>query len=740
MSNTLYLLYRKDIYTLCKTLIVKHLAAASMINQSLIDLGYGDTFDLNDRTTWKYYLNLAGLYHAFDRDSIYDINVSSGLVEVDSVGNPTNLPVGVDPSKMLIKKASNTGPVWANFTLELLDPTYGGDVAIANEYEFGTSFYQELVDRYPGFEDLILSILHPMPLSISTIAPDGAILYIGGYYRTLVTTPELGTRVVYQTRDDDGRNKTTLIETNESDLIRAVQEYIDGLYVRWFNPGYHLVDDFYFLSFLARLSAFLPITIMNHRKSRCLTPQAHSYHVREFLESHGKLAKYIPALPLEQTLFLYRNVRYIEKNIGKQETFQLLMDRIATPTKVPLAGYMLRHNLAEQPQNLLPTPEAVREAINFRDVGVGKDVFDVSEVLNKEIDLARENGRDLDVVTQNVEQDITHSIRNQLQTKIIESAMIDHTDQAPYPLASFLVNHWLYCSVHGSYNASVFATNPATGDRLHLTPLNAFILAAYCYNRAYHGIPLTTIPTVYARNIPRHNSYQPDPSLAVAPDLATLKKAIHAEDITDQHLVNLIGAGSSNSDYTFTSTAAFYKGCVRLQRQLLNRYKYACRQAEFKAHAEMLIAVSHLYWEQVPCKLSPTSMTYVDWLNEVGIGLAEIEASSDPRAHFAALGDDLVRNATGNLVDAAVQLKNLQEAVIAIMKQFSSYSVQYISSINIRPVIVSGFNGLRVNKPNIKAGVRTNMKLPSVRVMSVNVGVSMTPISAPVGPSIAFAD
>jgi len=392
MSSTLYQAYRRQVLALANTLVIRMDAIAIIMNRYVEAHGY--TVDWSNRATWRYYMNLAGQYHALDRAQLKVIN-------------------GGGQGYLKIKIAGSTGPVDVDFTTSLIGGVMG-DTSIAGEYQWGSTYYNDLVRRYPDYETLILGILYPVPLSVSTTAPDGAILYCGGYYRSIVNDA-LGKRVVYTTPDAD----TALIEPNETQLIPALQQYIDGYLVRWNNPDYAITDDLYIASLLGVLYLQIPLTVMNIRLQSCHTPQVHSYHIREHLESHGRLAVHLPALPLAQTLWLYRNIRYIETNVGKQSTFDALVDNLATPAGVPLSGYSLHHLLDDIKTDLTPTAVGVREVINFRQPGTGRGVVDVDILLHKEIPVARDNYRDLAIVGQEIDNDIVPANTNVLPTKII---------------------------------------------------------------------------------------------------------------------------------------------------------------------------------------------------------------------------------------------------------------------------------------------------------------------------------
>ena len=112
MSTTAYKLFVKQIMTIARTMVVKHHEAAVIMNHILVSKGY--SVDWNSPYTWRYYLNLTGQYHQADFDELSVINAGTS-------------------DYLVIKVASNTGPVNADFTKSLIDATTG-DFTRANEY------------------------------------------------------------------------------------------------------------------------------------------------------------------------------------------------------------------------------------------------------------------------------------------------------------------------------------------------------------------------------------------------------------------------------------------------------------------------------------------------------------------------------------------------------------------------------------------------------------------------------
>lgn len=782
MSNSLYQFYRSNTLALCGTLVVKHSEVAVAMNTDvvlrLMPRAPSNTPNPNMPAAWKYYLNLAGKYHRLDKQDIRAINIKLGYpvpppseyvvpVNIDLSGTlPLIVTVGVTQvtiplvdqmtitlanqtdttqngdytvrvtgntyslftiNEMVVFVAGDNGPVMANFNVTTTD------TSLANEYRYGSAFYSELVSRYPNHEHLILGILNPVDIQTAIAAKDGDILYCGGYYRTQITD-SLGTRIAYIQRDQRGVVDNGQIEPNESNLIEKIQTWIKGMLVRWHNPAYARTDDLYMSVVLGNLILNLPAVVMNARLENCLTPMAHSYHVREYLESHGQLAKYIPALPLEQTLFLYRNVRWIQANAGKQETFNLLLNRLVTPTKVPLSGFRLRHKVSGMPSNLLPETIAAREIINFRSLLDDQTQLTVRHLLKLESPLAVNNPRtdnELDTAAADVQLQSVVSDADAFETKLIESAMLDVSDRLPFKLSEVLLNHWIYCASQGTYKGTIYYTHPVTGDRLHITPRNAAVLFLYALARSTGIVPVT-VPTYRARLVPR----------ATPPSLSDMHQVVDSRHVSDEELTALTGTYAPI--YTFKNANDFYEESRRIHQQLMQRYfvSVGIHGAERQSRLTNVGAESYLgramlercldmhYLSDAPCHLAD-GVAYADWFHSTGIDMSPIESltAGEQPAAYQALAAELLKQATGGRTNTNEALKALQEAVMSILQQFSSYSVQYVHSINNWDVILVDPKPVRIQYRRASPRTRFHITPGRVGLMDVRSTMPAVPIT-----------
>lgn len=597
MSSTFYELYLNDVFTLAKTLVVKSQATAEAINAHLELFNPNLYIDKQNPSSWKYYMNLAGEYHA--TDTMMYVTSMDTLEEIA-------------------------------FTKENLEIHR----ATAREYAYDSRYYNALLGRFPLQETLIRGILNPVPTWKSTRAADHQILF----------------------------HDTSLVEENEISLIPNLQEWIDGFFVRWNVAGYGAVDDLYEAAILGVMFIHMPMAILNIRLAACKTKEAHTYHIREYLASNGKLDVYMDFLTKKQQLFLYRNIRYLHRNAGKQETFSLLTERILTERGIPLAEYDIRHNLAELPEKILPKIELLNRSINFDFIGDGIDTESVNTILSKEIPDARDNAITLAESEVAITAQMQNSLYSTLPTKVLESSVTDLTDSAPYTLADILLNQWLHFSTTGRYPTILSITNPVSGDKLPLSAKDAFIVFLYAFNKA-RGTVFETIPRIEACRVRR----------AVIPTEAELRNVVNTRYVSEA----LIKHARKNQPAIglYISVEAFREVCSDIHAaMLLHRDLHAYREHQ-RTRGEVEAMIDCFYTD-VECDIG-AGQYYEEWFEERGLLIHEMT-----QLDLDLLATEILKVATGANLNNNKSLKELQEALLKLQAQLSSYSIQYLRTIN----------------------------------------------------------
>lgn len=615
MSSAYYELYLKDVFDFVGTMVIKSDVAAGAINNWLAINQY--PIDKTRPETWKYYLNMSGVYHASD------------------------LP-------MTIRSLD---------TLQEIDMTVENLILHRNtrrEYSYRSRYYNELVERFPDQEELIQGILNPVKIDDAVAAEDHTILYYD----------------------------TSLVESGEIDLIYNLQLWINAFFTRWDVPDYSYTESLFTAAQLAVLYTFLPKQIINLRLANCKTDRAHSFHIKQYLTSFGRLDPYFDFMNNKQRLFFYRNIRHLNLNSGKNETFEKLTEKVMTDRYFPLAEYTIRHNTATLAEDLYPTIEMRRSSINGLSSALGEDIKSVREVLSLEQGLARSNDEFQDEAEIAIPRMMKNSLSSQLETKVLESNVLDKTDAEPFTLADVIFNHWIFYSTIGKYNTIFTVVNPNSAEDMYLTAKQMFILWLYVYNKAM-GYELLVVPNLFAKRVKR----SPMPSFA---ELRGITETRYIED-------KLIHAALDNQPDigSIISVDSFKDYCVSIHRAGLRHRDLAVYQRHFISRGQAEVMTDRFYMDY-ECNLAD-EMPYSVWLNELSLDFSKM---SDKDLNL--LASNIFALATGQNLVAVKSLQEIHTAHIRLMTQLSSYSVQFIQQINTSSLKIEDWTYVRMGDSDSK--------------------------------------
>jgi len=515
-------------------------------------------------------------------------------------------------------------------------------------YGTGSRFYKELVRKYPKQVDLIQGILGPIDIDFAINAADGQILSYD----------------------------TSLVESNETNLIPELQKKINGWKVRWDIVDYAKVDDLYPAANLALLYMNIPLFIMNIRMANCRTEKVHSFHIRQYLASNGKLDSYIDNLNKKQMLFLYRNIKYINRNAGKQETFDWLVDALLTERLLPLAKYHLQHNISGLPKKLLPTINAKRIDLTRYVSGTSRDIYSANELIQKEVPATRNNNLYQAEALQDLNQKYRRDVHNELPTKVLESSVVDRSESFSVKLGDVLLNHWISWACEGNYLAMTNFDNPANGESLWFNAKEAFILFLYAYN-ASHGLKLIEIPDVVATFVRK----------PVIPSVAEMRKLAQPSRVPTSWIHYLREDQPVIGDVI--STAGFYEKCQEIHAAWKKHSDFIAFREHMTTRGQVENVAYHLY-QDVLYDLGG-GFTYEEWLQSKNLDLSSLS-----KEDFDLLANNLMATATGANLKVSVGLSDLQESMVRLLRQLSSYSIQLVTELQGKNITVVGCPAIRV--------------------------------------------
>lgn len=430
--NLDYTIYEQANKRFARTAILHSTRTAEFVNQKMSIMGYG--YLLQDKKTWKYYMNLAGVYHTSDT-----------LMRVRSLDNGQMIDFTVENMRI--------------------------HVSTARSYQYGTEEYKELLAQYPDQRRLIRGILNPIPYEVSTTAKEYQIIW---YEEALIlegednVIPELQKWIYDYVRQNEHQNYTNLTD----------------------NLMHHF--------FVGLVQLFIPSRLMLIRLQNVGTNYVHDFHIWAHLGSHAGLERYRPYLTRKQVLWLYRNIVYLTRNAGKRYQFDRLMDNLLTERSIPIAGYDAQHSTTDLLENVKAGVRFKRELLNMQDKISDDAFFRTTrEILEDQVPLARDNVFVYEAAIPETSLAIRANRNAQLPTKVLESSMRDMSESVSFPLSGTILNEWARMSSEGRYTSMVSMVNPKNGLTMNMSVKEAFVLYLFALWKG-QGQELEYIPTYQA--------------------------------------------------------------------------------------------------------------------------------------------------------------------------------------------------------------------------------------------------
>lgn len=493
-------------------------------------------------------------------------------------------------------------------------------------YKPHTENFKLLVSKYPKQELLIRGILNPTDINVAIESNDYTIL----------------------------NYEKDIVEPQETNLIPNLQKRIYKFGIRWNVPGYGVTDELYLASHIAIMYLYIPNWIMALRLENAKTYYAHSFHIKEYLKSNGKLDRFFRFMTLKQKLFLYRNILYIQRNAGKIETFEWLIEKILTDRQIDLNTYDLELN-----------NEFLKES-GHKDLTFVRSLFKTKEerlehtfkqTLAKERPLAYAN---LEIESETIDKysyPITHSVKDLYQTKLLESRIIDYSNGGPILFSDMLLKFWGYWSITGKYDSRFKFINPKNGHEIDLDSREAFALFLYCFNRSL-GIELTTIPSGRFESVTREE----------LPSISEFNSIV-----VDKRLVSKLTAYAFDREKV-TKTIPFNYTLVNEVRKIYDQvYKdraliATLESASQRGYGEKILST---FYQDRQYALLDTHDTFNNWLTYKSI---DFEGVSD--FTLGSLAKEILDECTGLDYYREITISGIHNAMATMFAELSSYNIQ----------------------------------------------------------------
>jgi len=527
-------------------------------------------------------------------------------------------------------------------------------------YSVGTRNYYKLINKYPNDELLILGALYPVDIYDAIASDDLTIL---GYDKSLVEPQELS-------------------------LIHDLQNYIYKYDTRWNVKAFISSDNLYPAAQYGIFILNLLQELISIRNRNCHTSEAHSFHIREYLTSHYGLDRFMDYMLLEQILYLYRNIRYLERNVGKVSNFKTLVKNIVeTRRLIPLYEISTKekHDLDGQ---MLPVIYGKKDNITELLSASDSDIYSMDELEEKIRPRAIDNDWYMDNYNHIPRHKLATTHKNSMGTKYLVSDMVDYTDMLPYTIHEALMKHWIGMSNSNMYNTYVRFDNPFDDTEYYLHVTETLLYFFYIL-RSYYKIEDNTIPTLLNSKRLKYNKPKLDDMLALVPIEKRSKRMISvAKDIRDRFV---------NIKYTINHYD-FYELCNDI-------YDYATWQwylvsnihgVDDRAYVK---AMCDYMWVDEHISIDTNFTTMSQFLTARGLPLYEDRAL---------MGLELLKNlylaSTGYVVNGFNTLRYIQHMLTEALLILSSYTIDVIRIINDSEINLSNWAAIRIGNEKISGG------------------------------------
>lgn len=590
--------YLKDTINLVKSISLVSSKEASLYN-TYISIKYPThSVDLTDKTTWRYYKHLSGQYHSLDTP-----------ITLTSIDNGETITL--NPTALKLHRLTHQ---------ELL------------KFDL---LYKELVDKYPEQELLIKSLI-----ATST-----------KYTSQELITKEDFTIAFYNSR---------LIEENEQDLPYELQFRIDHYKNTKLIPYYSNSDSLFITSQYHILYTFLFTTILALRLSNAKTTRAHSYHVLNFLSSHHYLDTHHNNLTKRQSLYLYRNLLYLNNHAGREHVFHKLIERLFTERNISVVNYTYA-----QTNTLLPSNEMdytfKQKLLNDTNLVYSFKEYTLDDILNKEERTAPSNPKEIKYNRSTIDKNFKNQLYSMLLTKDIETIVVDNTDTVRYKLLPMIVDYWAYLLKTNQMRYLVTVTDPVSNKELRLTTTDLFKLYTLVLYKS-NNITLTEFPDYNIQRIFKQTL--PTKELLLS---KFYRKHHYYSPMIDTILTAI-------PPYTTTVTShQFEQQVSHLYRLNIGLWLFLTNTSDKddKGQFSNLIANLHTTDTYTFNDETPNAFLYRIGMDHLNTYHQEVLSS---------LLYTILNNLFDNKLDFLNKYKYIQKSLIEIFRKFNSYTIQLIEN------------------------------------------------------------
>lgn len=702
--------YLSSCIRLISSLRIKCQTSCSLMNDFLTERGI--VIDDNDKSNYPYYNMLCG-------------NTDNNLIWTyhKLVTNPENNSIVGDYNSVVTVRSHDS--------LILTDIPFSKNTFLNNNnpktkesYTAGSLNMKQLVNKFPHLETLFMGVIYP---AIGRSYP---------YLSTMNSVSDVVNAKDFTILAYD----ETLLEQHEDNVLEQLQNHIWRFVNKWHNPFYVGNSSLYMAQFWSNLTNSLFLKLLNIRLANCKTYRAHSFHIERYLAGYFELDKFMKYMTRKQIMFFYRNIAWLSLNIGKNEIFDLLKDRLLTDKGISLNSISIRQ-IDEFDKNFYPELLVRRKSLN--DVYDSQtDFISYKYLASLESSLSEVNKKYYDSYLEDEMALFKSSGSTVTQTKVLNCLVTDYSNALKRPIEETLLTHWLRWAYNRDLTDATVTDVSNMDEHIYYGPLledskynnNAVVLIVDRRDYLEYSLSpldaykyLLLLQMSQLGYIKSHDDFLPNLRL---PYVYKTTKPTFEELVTNiEYSDNLIINQLFNR--------VVYKNDIAKRAELLlsiapeiddiqnNVHMYERGFSVFKFGLDIdtiarstgdsftraqVQAMGDKFYESIVFNLSQ----HGDQFETIDQFLTRCKLNKDlnlTSENFTYLTEELIRQATNFYLPDELKAKNIQRAMISIFKKLSSYTIQFISQANEDDLIVVENNSPGIDEFDATAYVNESVKI-----------------------------
>lgn len=405
------------------------------------------------------------------------------------------------------------------------------------------------------------------------------------------------------------------LASNEVELIDELQTFVYNYVSRWHIRDYNETDELYTAAMFDQLYKAMVTAVINIRTSFCNTSQVSQFHLWSKLKGLYGLDKYRGQITLQQSLWLYRNVRHVILHAGSQYILSDMVDKLVNTANLEAFKYDYVKVEGNLHKSLVPDGRFVKR--NFDDTSI--NILDEISLETEESALyeclgeAPENEREFDIDLARLKGITSSTTVNQFPTGLVKIEPKSNIVTDRFNDQQYKLDYWVYMTSLGLFNGTYTFALGSFGT-LTMSAKEALILYIYANTKAA-GVKLTTVPKPRVHNVVR----------TVNPTVNEILP------FTDKELVSSSEVTSVLTDLvTLSSVDSFEEFDKQVERVIARRLKHDLQWQAKDSHLErssLKDIIDGVYISK-QVDLVPEGTTYLDWLGTLKItdvGVSDFE-------------------------------------------------------------------------------------------------------------------